>query len=101
VVLDDIAYISRFGVLPEAQGCGIGGALVDYVAKECEEKGLRAMILHTSSAVMSSMRFYYRKHFFVAGVSTERGYYRALLVRELAHSDALVDYAELMKMSGL
>ncbi len=101
VVLGNIAYISRFGVLPEAQGRGIGGALIDAVAAECRERGLRAMVLHTSSAVLSSMRFYYKMQFFVAGVCTDRGYYRAILVRELDRPGQIVDYAELFKNSGL
>lgn len=101
VVMNDIAYISRFGVLPEVQGCGIGGALIGAVAKECGEQGLRAMVLHTSSAVLSSMRFYYKMGFFVAGVSTKRGYYRAILVRELDKPEKIVDYAELFQSSGL
>jgi ribosomal protein S18 acetylase RimI-like enzyme len=101
VVMENIAYISRFGVLPELQGCGIGGALIDAVVEECQERGLRAMALHTSSAVFSSMRFYYKMCFFAAGVSTKRGYYRALLVRELVPPDEIVDYAALFQDSGL
>lgn len=101
VVLGNIAYISRFGVLPESQGRGIGGALIDAVAAECRERGLRAMVLHTSSAVLSSMRFYYRMQFFVAGVCMDRGYYRAILVRELDRPGQIIDYAELFKNSGL
>ncbi len=100
-IMGDFAYISRLGVLPQTQGCGVGGILIEEVVRECEAKGIRAIVLHTSSAVMSSMRLYYKMGFFVAGISLNRGYYRALLVRELKKPSTIIDYAELFEGSGL
>jgi predicted N-acetyltransferase YhbS len=101
VVMENIAYLSRFGVLPEFHGRGIGGALVDEVVRACKEQSLRAIALHTSSAVHCTMRFYYRMGFFAAGISVSRGYYRALMVKELVKPEELIDYAALFENSGL
>lgn len=99
--IEGIGYISRFGVHPDAQCGGMGGYLVDAVVKECRKKDLKAIALHTASTVMSSMRFYYRKNFFVVGISMDRGYYRSLMVRELKKPYTLVDYVKLFEESGL
>ena len=83
VLPGNIAYISRFGVKLIAQGCGMGHALVKAVESECRTQGVDAVILHTSSKMSSLVRFYYGCGFYVHSVNTSRGYYRALLCREL------------------
>lgn len=89
-----MAYISRFGVRLAAQSCGVGGALVNAVLTNCREAGMNAVALHTSAKMYSLIRFYYGKGFFISSTSTERGYVRALLVKELISADAVVDYAQ-------
>lgn len=94
-VHDEFAYISRFGVKLMAQGLGMGRALVQYVEDDCRKRGLKAILLHTSSRMFSLVRFYYGQDFFVHSTSNDKGYIRALMVRELNGEDCL-DYASLV-----
>ncbi|MHB1315450.1 MAG: GNAT family N-acetyltransferase [Christensenellales bacterium] len=92
-VIGGIAYISRFGVKLMAQGCGLGRSLIREVEACCRAMpGVEAIALHTSSRMASLMRFYYGQGFFVHSTTTERGYIRALMVRELT-VPCDVDYA--------
>lgn len=88
----DVAYISRFGVKLVAQSCGMGGALVNRVVRNCLEKNKRAIALHTCAKMYSLIRFYYGKGFFIHSTTTDRGYLRALLVKELQQPDPIYDY---------
>lgn len=96
ILQSGIAYISRFGVKLAAQGCGMGRALIHAVVKDCLDNGVKAIALHTSSRMSSLIRFYYGQGFFIHSTSFERGYVRALLVKELEHNDAIVDYCFLL-----
>lgn len=77
------AFISRFGVCLKAQSCGVGGALIRKVIQQAKEEGYPAVTLHTSSKMSSLIRFYYGQGFYIRTTNTDRGYVRALLVREL------------------
>lgn len=78
-----IGYISRFGVRPHVQNCGVGKALICAVEQEAKEIGVSALTLHTASEMTSSIRFYYGMGFYIHSTSTDRGYIRALLCKEL------------------
>jgi len=93
--IEGVAYFSRFSVKLFAQSCGLGGALIKEVVNQANKAGCRAVALHTSSRMASLIRFYYNQGFFVHSVNTSRGYYRALLVRELKYSADCIDYASL------
>ncbi|MFZ5974087.1 MAG: GNAT family N-acetyltransferase [Bacillota bacterium] len=95
-VFDGFAYISRFGVKLMAQGCGVGRALIKEVEKRCRALGLKAILLHSSSRLFSLVRFYYGQGFFIYSTTTDRGYVRALLVKELEEENGL-DYGELIE----
>lgn len=82
-----VAYLSRFGVLGDYQGSGMGGILIKRVEDECRALGARAIALHTSSRMTYLVCFYYRNGYFIHSTSTARGYIRALLVRELDAGD--------------
>lgn len=82
-VFEDMAYISRFGVLPTVQKSGIGGMLIDKVEEYCREMAIKAIALHTSSRMYGLVRFYYGHGYFIHSTTTDRGYIRALLVHEL------------------
>ena len=91
-VIGGVAYISRFGVKLMAQGRGMGRALIAEVERLCRARGdVAAIALHTSSRMSSLMRFYYGQGFFVHSTSADRGYIRALLIRELKEGGA--DYS--------
>lgn len=88
-----VAYFSRFGVKLHAQSCGMGGALVSAVVEACRQRGSRALALHTNARMYSLIRFYYGKGFFIHSTRTDRGYLRALLVKELtAAPSEILDY---------
>ena len=83
-IIDNIAYISRFGVKLMAQGCGLGRSLIREVEARCRAlPNVEAIALHTSSRMASLVRFYYGQGFFIHSTTTDRGYIRALMVREL------------------
>ena len=77
------AFISRFGVCLKAQSCGVGGALIRKVVEQAKLEGYPAIALHTSSKMSSLIRFYYGQGFYIRTTNTDRGYVRALLVREI------------------
>jgi ribosomal protein S18 acetylase RimI-like enzyme len=86
VLPDGIAYISRFGVKLMAQGHGIGRALMAEVEKRCRKMGVSSIRLHTSAKMSSLVCFYYSQGYYIHSTSTDKGYIRALLVRELNDS---------------
>lgn len=88
----NICYISRFGVKLFAQSRGMGGALVNEVVKAAQNAACKAVCLHTSAKMYSLVRFYYGKGFFIHSTSPEKGYMRALFVKELNGLDSLHDY---------
>ncbi len=83
-----IGYLSRFAVHPDQQRGGIGRALVQAVEDGCRALGLPAIALHTSARMSSLVHFYYRAGYFIHSTGTDRGYIRALFVRELGEPDA-------------
>jgi len=78
-----IGYLTRFGVKPECQRGGVGKALVKAVEDGCREMGLRAIMLHTSARMTNLVRFYYAAGYFIHSTAMDRGYIRALFIREL------------------
>jgi len=84
---DNIAYITRFGVKTNAQNCGVGKTLVKAVEEDALKKGAHMLTLHTASKMMPLIRFYYGLGFYIYSTSTDRGYIRALLCKELVEYD--------------
>ncbi len=87
-----VTYFSRLGVKLVAQSYGMGSALVNAVVDFSAEQGQRAVALHTNAKMYSLVRFYYGKGFYVHSTSIDRGYVRALLVREIDGLDTIFDY---------
>lgn len=81
---DDLAYIFRFSVAPQESGTGIGSALLSYAIEECEELKVKAIALHTNTKYFKLARYYYGKDFFVHSTTFDRGYIRALFIKELS-----------------
>ena len=80
-----MAYIYRFAVSTESSGTGVGSALLAYAIEECEEMGVKAIALHTNTKYFKLARYYYGKDFFVHSTTFDRGYIRALFVKELSN----------------
>lgn len=87
VMPDNTAYISRFGVSPQYHNIGIGKSLMNLVDKMLVSKGVASVSLHTASKYTALVRFYYGRGFHVDSVSKDRGYARALMVKEYAAED--------------
>jgi len=81
--IDNICYISRFGVLPKWQSTGSGGQLLKFVEKYCRENNLSAMALHTATKLSKQMQYYYKQGFFVHSTNDTKGYVRGLLIKEI------------------
>lgn len=79
---DNTAYISRFGVNTEYHNIGIGKSLINLIDKVVKNKGIKRVTLHTASKYKDLIRFYYGRGFYIESTSFDRGYIRALLVKE-------------------
>jgi len=79
---DNTAYISRFGVMLNYHNIGIGKSLMNLADKILVSKGVKRVSLHTASKYRDLIRFYYGRGFYIESTSTDRGYIRALLVKE-------------------
>ncbi|MGN1098307.1 MAG: GNAT family N-acetyltransferase [Clostridia bacterium] len=77
------AYLGRFGVSGLYRNNGIGKALVGVADMTARRHGMEKTRLHTASKVAELMRFYYSRGFYAESVSSERGYLRAEMVKEL------------------
>lgn len=82
---DKTAYISRFGVVSSYHSMGIGKTLMTFADKVCIERGITKAFLHTASNYTSLVRFYYGCGFYILSTTTDRGYVRALLVKEYTY----------------
>lgn len=76
------AYIRRFGVVSGCQNIGIGKSFMNLVDKLLKSKGVKRACLHTASKYTALMRFYYGCGFYVESTESEKGYLRALLVKD-------------------
>jgi len=82
ILPDNTAYISRFGVSLEYHNIGIGKSLINLVDKLMLSKGIKKVSLHTASKYKDLIRFYYGRGFYIDSTAKDRGYVRALLVKE-------------------
>ena len=46
------------------------------------EKGVKRLELHTAAKYFDLVRFYYGRKFYIESISEDRGYKRALMVKE-------------------
>ena len=82
ILPDNTAYMSRFGVSLQYHNIGIGKSLMNLVDKFVKSRGLKKVSLHTASKYMELVRFYYGRGFYVDSTSKDRGYIRALMIKE-------------------
>jgi predicted N-acetyltransferase YhbS len=79
---DGTAYLSRFGVDAIHQSNGVGSILMNAVDASMQKLGVSKLYLHTASKLLSLVRFYYGKGFYIDSTTKDRGYIRALLCKE-------------------
>lgn len=82
VLPDKTAMISRFGVKLDYHNIGIGKSLMNLVDKMLKAKGVTKVSLYTASKYRDLIRFYYGRGFYIDSTTKDRGYIRALLVKE-------------------
>lgn len=82
ILQDNTAYISRFGVKLEYHNIGIGKSLMNLVDKILIASGITKASLHTASKYRDLVRFYYGRGFYIESTTRDRGYIRALMVKE-------------------
>jgi len=82
IMPDKTAYISRFGVMLDYHNIGIGKSLMNLADKILKSQEVKRVSLHTASKYGDLIRFYYGRGFYIESTSTDRGYIRALLVKE-------------------
>lgn len=82
VLPDNTAMISRFGVKLDYHNIGIGKSLMNLVDKMLKAKGVTKVSLYTASKYRELIRFYYGRGFYIDSTTKDRGYIRALLVKE-------------------
>ena len=90
MVTGKIAYISRFAVRLDVHNCGVGKELVKAAIERATIQGAHIASLHTASKMTALVRLYYGFNFYIHSTSSDRGYIRALFLRELidgAHAD--------------
>ncbi|MCR4436813.1 MAG: GNAT family N-acetyltransferase [Clostridiales bacterium] len=82
ILPDNTARISRFGVRLQYHNNGIGKSLMNLVDKLLISRGVKRVSLYTASKHADLMRFYYGRGFYIDSTTRDRGYIRALLVKE-------------------
>ena len=80
---EDTAYLSRFGVNTEFQNIGIGKSLMNSLDMDLRELNIKRVMLHTASKAFPLVRFYYNRGFYIDSTTKDKGYIRALLIKDL------------------
>ena len=81
---DSTAILTRLGVVPGYHNIGIGKSLMNFVDKVIASKQLKTLHLYTAAKNTDIMRFYYGRGFYVDSTNKDRGYIRALMVKDYA-----------------
>jgi ribosomal protein S18 acetylase RimI-like enzyme len=82
VLSDSTAYISRFGVKLQYHNIGIGKSLMNLMDKILMAGNIKEVSLHTASKHKDLICFYYGRGFYIDSTTKDRGYVRALMVKE-------------------
>lgn len=82
---DKTAYLSRFGVRLQYHNIGIGKSLMSLIDKLLISQGVKKVSLHTASKYKDLVVFYYGRGFYIDSIAKDRGYARALMVKEFEY----------------
>ncbi len=89
---DGTAYLSRFGVRSNNQNNGIGKTLMNVVDKVMIEHNVKQLRLHTAASFIPLVRFYYGRGFYIDSTEKDRGYIRALLIKDYESEEVKKNY---------
>ena len=70
-------HVENLAVRPEAQGAGVGGALLDDAERLAREAGAGAVHLYTNVSMTGALAFYPRRGYVETGRRREAGFDRA------------------------
>jgi N-acetylglutamate synthase-like GNAT family acetyltransferase len=82
-VTPELGYISRFAVNPNEHNQGVGAGLLQKAIDKCRANDIIKVALHTNSKYYKLARYYYGKGFYVHSTTFDRGYIRALFIKDL------------------
>ncbi|MDD3242997.1 MAG: GNAT family N-acetyltransferase [Eubacteriales bacterium] len=85
----EVAYISRFAVLPNWQKSGAGSLLMEQAVAWSKAQGAKAIALHTAVKLIPLARFYHAAGFYVYEVDASRAYRRGLFIKELTDCEGM------------
>ena len=80
---EDHLYIDNIAVLPEAQGNGVGAALLDFADAQAQRAGLNEIRLYTNEKMAENIQYYPRKGFRETHRASDAGYQRVYFSRIL------------------
>ncbi len=80
---NETAYFSRFGVNTDFQNLGIGKSMMNSLDMELSELNVKRVMLHTASKATPLVRFYYNRGFYIDSTTKDKGYIRALMIKDL------------------
>ena len=80
---EDILFIENVAVAPEAQGTGVGRALLTFVEAEARRLGLAAIALYTNAKMTENLALYPRAGYVETDRRVEHGFYRVYFRKEL------------------
>ena len=81
---NETAYFSRFGVNTDFQNLGVGKSMMNSLDMELSELNVKRVMLHTASKATPLVRFYYNRGFYIDSTTKDKGYIRALMIKDLA-----------------
>ena len=80
-VSGDMLELSKFAVLPNQSGHGIGGKCLAFMENECARRGYKGLCLDVYDKSKVAVNFYERKGFRTVGTKSTR-YFQVLLMEK-------------------
>lgn len=80
---EDHLYIDNVAVLPEAQGAGVGAALLGFADAQAQRAGLNEVRLYTNEKMTENIQYYPKKRYRETHRASDAGYERVYYSRFL------------------
>ena len=80
---EDHLYVDNVAVLPEAQGAGVGAALLGFADTQAQRAGLNEIRLYTNEKMTENITYYPRKGYRETHRASDAGYQRVYYSRFL------------------